>query len=107
MDELKEWANRRREMFISPDGSQIDEVKKILKDFPSLAKPEKFDPNADPWLIALANVKKRDITLSPTRYIIVTEESKTKQNRIPSIAGKYGIVCINLIELFKKKKWKF
>lgn len=43
----------------------------------------------------------------PTEYIIVTEESKTKQNKIPSVAKHYGIECISIVELFRREGWKF
>lgn len=61
-DDLKKWADGRKKIFIDPL-TQVEEVKKILKNFPSLAEPEKMGPNADPWLIALAIKKKGDKTL--------------------------------------------
>jgi len=74
-----------------------------------LAKPQKIGPNADPWIIALAKREneKMQQTLFPNIYVVVTEESKTKHQRIPSVCRSYGINCINILELFEKEGWKF
>lgn len=108
-DELKRWTKGKKRMFISPDKSQSDKVKEILRNFPFLAKPQKPGPNADPWLISLAIVKNNEeqTKLFTNKYIVVTEESKTKQNRIPAVAQHYDIECINLMELFRKEGWTF
>lgn len=109
-DELKKWIKDKRKMFIKPDKVQSEKIKEILKNFPFLAKSENPDsPVADPWIISLAIVKNntKQARLFPEKYIIVTEESKTKLNRIPAVARHYHIECINLIELFRKEGWKF
>jgi hypothetical protein len=112
-NELKKWIRNKKKMFIKPDEEQIKMVKDILKKFPFLAKLEKLGgPNADPWIIALAIIlkNKKDQTLFPEEYdeyIILTEESKNKPNRIPAVAEQYGIESINLRELFQKEGWKF
>ncbi len=106
-DELKNWIKDKKDMFVKPDSEQIKMVKEILEKFPFLAKPEKpGGPNADPWIIALA-IKLKKQSLFNKEYIIVTEESKTKSNRIPAVARHYGIECINLRELFEREGWKF
>lgn len=40
-DDLKKWVDSRKKMFVDPSLSQIDRVKEILNEFPSLAEPEK------------------------------------------------------------------
>ena len=110
-DELIEWLKNKEKIFIKSDKEQCDIVKEILKNFPYLAKPEKPDaPNADPWIIALAlELKKeeQEKLLPENEYIIITEESKTKPNKIPGVCNHYDIKCINLLELFKEERWKF
>lgn len=108
-DELKRWTKGKRKMFIKPNEPQFVIVSEILKKYPFLAKPEKTGPNADPWLIALAIEKNGEERkrLFPNKYIVVTEESKTRNDRIPAVCKNYGIECINLIELFRKEGWKF
>jgi len=86
-DELKVWAKQNKNIFIKPDGKQTEIVRKILKNHPYLAKSQKIGPNADPWIIALAirENEKTQQTLFPNVYIVVTEESKTKPQKIPNV----------------------
>ena len=111
-DELKEWVKdkNRRRMFINPDGKQVKMVQEILKKYSFLAKankPEEF--NADPWLIVLAIIKNEEGSrrLFGNNYIIVTEESPRKTNRIPWVCKKIGIECTNLIGLIQREGWIF
>lgn len=106
-DELKRWAKSKREIFIKQNKSQFAKISELLNKFPFLAKPEKPGPNADPWVIALAVEKNREEQkdLFPKKHIVVTEESKTKINKIPAVCKNYDIECINLIELFRREGW--
>jgi protein associated with RNAse G/E len=111
-DELKSWVKnkKRNKMFIKPDKFQVEKAKEILSKYSFLAKPDKVDDvNADPWLISLV-VKKLDEEkdiLFKNKYIIVTEESQIRINRIPSVCKQMNIECINLIKMFEKEGWKF
>ncbi len=110
-DELNVWVKKFRSIFIKPDKEQTEIVKDILSKHPYLAKPQKPGPNADPWIIALAIQKNRKeknkLPKFRNTYVVVTEESKTKPQKIPSVCKYYGIECINILELFKKEDWKF
>ncbi len=117
--ELKKWIENKKEMFIKADKDQTEKQKEIIEKFPFLAKEGKTsNKNADPWIIALALTKRHEQTkknrLSPSLfsskkylYTILTEESKTKQQRIPYVSKQYNLDCINLKELFQREKWKF
>jgi len=110
-DELKKWIIRKKKFFIKPGKSQFESIKEILENYQFLAKSEKTEgPNADPWLISLAvtkNEEERGKLLLYNTYIVVTEESKTKLNKIPVVCKKYNIECINLLELFRIEGWIF
>jgi len=108
-DELVSWVKNKNFMFKTPDELQIRKVKDILEKFPFLAKPDRLDPNADPWVIALALAERENKRMFNQEYvcIIITEESKRRHNGIPAVANHYGIECINLIELFRREGWKF
>jgi len=111
-DELKSWVKnkRRNKMFIKPDKFQFEKAKEILSKYTFLAKSDKVDDvNADPWLISLV-VKKLDEEkeiLFKNQYIIVTEESQIRSNRIPTVCKQINIECINLIKMFEQEGWKF
>ena len=111
-DVLKEWAKKQKKLFKELDKLQIQIVKDILKQYPSLAKPSKDGPNADPFIIALALSLVRDPqqTLSPSvkKRIIVTEEQlRGTAIKIPFVCKNYGIDCINIVEMFRSEGWKF
>ena len=119
-DELSKWVKNKKinRMFIEPDSLQMEKAKEILKKNPFLAEVEKPDNlNADPFLIALALVKKElskkelvlmklfkdNVTID---YIIITEES-IKPNKIPSICKDLKINCIKLLKMIDLEGWFF
>lgn len=106
-DDLKKWVNIKKKMFVKPDEIQIQKLIEIIKENPNFVDPAKTEDEADPFLIALARKEKECGKLPFDDYIIITQESKTKQNRIPTIANKYGINSMNLLELFKAENWSF
>jgi len=110
-DELKKWVKGKKRLFVKPDARQIKKVKEILGKHPYLAKSEEVSAsNADPWLIALAIVKneeEKENLFSNSKYVIVTEESKTNPQKIPAVCRNYNIECINLLEFFRRVGWRF
>jgi hypothetical protein len=130
-DELSKWVKNKKinRMFIKPDSLQMEKAKEIINKY-DLAQVEKPDNlNADPYLIALALVKKErskkelvemklfDKDNVNIDYIIITEES-TKPKKIPSIGSKeskkipsickdLGINCIKLLKMIDLESWSF
>ena len=120
-DELSKWVKNKKinKMFIEPDSLQMEKANEIINKYDSLAKVEKPDNlNADPFLIALALVKKElskkelvamklfDKDNVNIDYIIITEES-IKPNKIPSICKDLGINCIKLLKMIDLEGWSF
>ncbi len=111
-DTLKDWAKKQKKMFKELDAIQIEIVRKILAKYPSLAKPDKDGPQADPFVIALAMALDKDPqqTLFPVirKRIIVTEEQlRGNMEKIPYVCQDYKIDCINVLEMFRTEGWKF
>ncbi|MBU0980543.1 MAG: DUF4411 family protein [Nanoarchaeota archaeon] len=52
-DTLAKWAKKQKKMFISPTQRQIQIVKELLQEYPSLVDVS-AKHSADPWVIALA-----------------------------------------------------
>ena len=47
-------------------------------------------------------------TLLNIKRLIVTEESlRGNKIKIPFVCNKFGIDCINRIEMFRQESWKF
>lgn len=66
----------------------------------------KETPEADPFVVGLAKAgtDAGASSLIPDRYIVVSEE---RRRAIPQACSKYGIECINLLEVFRREGWKF
>lgn len=95
-DDLKEWIKEYKESFKPLTKDIQDEVTKILKECPqiiNLKKNKKSSSNADPFLIATAICE---------NGIVVTNENKNGEFKIPKICQKYNIECINLDDFLKK-----
>jgi hypothetical protein len=101
-DRLKKWAkSHKRRFFISPDKETWKLAQGIIKRFPELLDKKKLqtgEPDADPFLIALA--KSEGAT-------IITQERKDLPNRIPMVASHYKVKSIDLYEFFEERKLKF
>ncbi len=101
-DRLKKWAISHKKRFFIPTNQEIFKLAKgVAKDFPDLLDKKKLqtgEPDADPFLIALA--KSEGAT-------IITQERKDLPNRIPMVALHYSVKSIDLYEFFEKRKLKF
>ena len=101
-DIVKKWAKSHKKSFFIPTGKETWELaQNIIKKFPDLLDKKKLqtgEPDADPFLIALA--KSEGAT-------IITQERKDLPNRIPMVALHYGVKSIDLYEFFEERKLKF
>jgi hypothetical protein len=108
-DMLADWAKKNRNMFKPITKKQIEIVKKILKDYPSIVKKDK-KYSADPWIIALAIelAKSKQTTLFKVKRIVVTEEKlRGEKVRIPFICKQLDVDSMDMIGMFREEAWKF
>jgi Domain of unknown function (DUF4411) len=99
-DKLLKWSNKNKKIFLGIDSCQIKELNNIRQKFnPQYWNNEinRPGPWADPYLIATAICE---------QAVIVTQENKTKTNRIPPIAAQFKISTLNMLELFHELKVK-
>ena len=99
-DELHEWA-KKQNCFKDLDADQIRHVKRILKEFPSLIDEKKTVPDADPFVIALAQAK---------GWKVVSSENPagaSSRKRIPDVCMNYEVTCLSLLEFFRDRHWNF
>lgn len=99
-DKLLVWSNKYKKIFSGMDNCQISKISLIKSKFNqhywnnNMNRPA---PWADPYLIAMAMCEEGTL---------ITQEHKTKANRIPPIAKEFGIDSLNLLEFFQKLKIK-
>jgi len=101
-DVVKKWAKSHKKSFFIATNKEIWQLAQdIIRKFPDLLDKKKLqtgEPDADPFLIALA--KSEGAT-------IITKERKDLSNRIPNVALHYGVKSIDLYEFFEERKLKF
>lgn len=109
-DDLGKWIEKKESSFKPVTQFQLDNVADVLAKFPKLIDPNNERNQADPWLISMMREFKEqeDTGLFPdeTDYYLVTEESTSKDNKIPAACRKYGINHLTLFEFFGKMGWK-
>ncbi len=98
----KTWCEARKDAIVVPtDGDIVSAVRGILKDYPLLVKAMKGRNRADPFVIAVASVK---------RAVVVTGEGSdgtASRPKIPSVCGAMGIECYRFLDLIKREDWSF
>ena len=104
------WARKHKEMFIKITTEQLVALKEVTNSYPSWVNVDSLKNQADPYVVALAIVKKRQKQRN-IRYgnvIVITQESQDPGRlKIPKVCKDYGIESTNLDGLFLKEDWKF
>lgn len=112
-DELIPWAREHSVMFRDPDEPQLAAVRNILERFPDFIDPDKENPEADPFVVALAAVgnASQSVSMLPQTWVVVAEESRRRtpdqRPRIPDVCDTYGISCIRIFDVMRTEGWAF
>lgn len=102
-DFLKKWLKKWRKLLIVPSNEEIintaapiinEEYETGFFDAKKLAEGVE---EADPYLIAFCKIN---------HFVLITDESKTKHNRIPAVAEKNGVDCIDIYKFLEKRELK-
>ena len=75
-DDLHEWAKARPDLFQQPDRDVMEVFTEIVNNHPDFMKISSTKSGADPFVVALAEVKE---------LTVVTYETMAKQNAAPKI----------------------
>lgn len=98
-DELHSWLKERSAMFVELDDSIQIAVGTILGRFPRLVGQKRLRTSADPFVIAMAQVRALQI---------VTEEKPTgnlNRPNIPDVCGQMGMTTVNILGVIKLENW--
>ena len=99
-DFLKIWVKKWKRLFVvETDVAIINASRPIINEeyqsgFFNASKQAEGREEADPFLIGYCIVHK---------YVLITNESKTKSNKIPAIAAKYKVKCIDINDFMIKR----
>ena len=100
-DDLHEWARLQDGLFCPLEDEVQIATAKILSDFPKLVNNERNRSIADPFVIAVAAVRKLSVVTGEKR------RGNLDRPIIPDVCEAYGITCLTLLELMKTEGWKF
>ena len=98
--EIKEWIFSQQCTVLEIDDDIQNNVRKIVTENPKMIEftGKSGTSSGDAFLIA---------TAMKYGLIIITEENKDKQMKIPQISKKYGITSVNITSLCEMEQWKF
>lgn len=96
-DALYDWARARDGLFVEVDETQARKVKEIVNAHPGLVKPNSTKSQADPFVIALAEVGGAGIK-------VVAYEGWAKSNaapKIPNVCAARKIQVVTLVDVLR------
>lgn len=97
---LKNWIKmHKKNLIIETDIETFNQAKPIINQeystgFFDAKKQALGKEEADPYLIAFCKIH---------NYTLVTNENETKPNKIPAVAKKNGVTCINIYDFLKQR----
>lgn len=98
-NEVGHWLYDHQCVILQIDDSVQKNVRKIVTEHPNLIHfGASGSSSGDAFLIA---------TAMKNKLIVITEENKEKQSKIPFICNSYGIQTKNITELCKEEGWVF
>lgn len=97
---LKDWVKKwRRRLVVETDANSLNAARPIINEeyntgFLKPNKQAEGKEEADPYLIGFCKVH---------NCVLITDENKLKPNRIPAVAHKNGVKCIDLYEFLQER----
>lgn len=99
-DATHAWAKQHQSLFVEIDRFQEAKVREVLAQFPRLVGSGRGRNQADPWVIALAQMH---------GAIVVTGErgGTVTSPKIPFICEQRGVEYIPFLEILRREHWSF
>ena len=100
-DDLFQWVCDADQLFEDADEEQLRRCKVIVNAYPDLVKPNSPKSQADPFVIALAEIR---------RVPVVTYETLAKQGaapKIPNVCDARGARGVSFVDMLRAEGFKF
>ncbi|MBK9248464.1 MAG: DUF4411 family protein [Ignavibacteria bacterium] len=100
---IKKWIKKwKKQLIVETDANCINEAIPIINDqyttgFFDSKKLAAGKDEADPYLISYCKIN---------NCTLITCESKVKPNKMPAVAKKYGVKCIDINEFLMERELK-
>ena len=100
-DLITQWLIPKKKYFTPDNMEQLRIVSDIIAKFPRLIRADREKDQADPWVIALAELRiQQGSLLEKPEYTVVTQENPNKSMCMPAVCRHRGINSMNLKEFF-------
>lgn len=96
--DLKAWFIGLSGEILPIDDEVQENVKKVVTSNPQLIDFKESKSSGDAFLIA---------TAMKYGLIVITEENKTKQKKIPFVCQNLNVPCVDIIGLCEREGWSF
>jgi hypothetical protein len=110
-DDLLRWARQQSNFVVPWTQELLDSAQSIVVAFPGLVDPEKSVADADPFVIAAAELSRDtggpDLFGRELDWCVLTSERSPRGVRIPTVCTAYGVRCVDIRELFQMERWEF
>ena len=96
------WCKQRgAELMVATDARVAEVVSALLGAYPKITKELKGRNRADPFVIAVAQIK--------GATVVTGEGQNGSENRpkIPWVCARLGIACISFTQLIQEEGWRF
>ena len=111
-DDLSKWINNQKRIIIYKTDNNMRLLEKYDYVMKSIGKIEEYNSDAikkwdnkdiaDPWLISVALLEKSTIVTHESR-VFGAHRQKSKKVKIPDVAKRLEVKCINLFEFMRKE----
>ena len=100
-DKLYEWVCNADGLFEEADEEQLKRCKVIVNAYPDLVKPNSPKSQADPFVIAMAEIH---------RVPVVTYETLARKNaapKIPNVCDARGVKMVSFVDVLRAEGFQF
>lgn len=99
-DELYKWVNQRPLLFVPLDVELQLKQAMIVNTFPKLTTQQTNRSLADPWVIALAQLRGCPV-------VSMERPGSDSRPRIPDVCRRLDIVHMEIVDLIRTMGWRF
>ena len=109
-DEVFRWVKQRKRLFRELNEEQLAVASDIMKQFPGLIDSLKATPEADPFVIALAIVETKNMSLLGGQCTVVSEEKPSNNEakpKIPNVCSACSVTHLRILDVCNNEGWIF
>lgn len=106
-DPLYVWAHAQAGFVLAVSQRVSDRATELIGQYPILIDPQARRAQADPYVIALAEIENWTVVTQETFAATKTTGKRKKRTYIPDVCSAINVRCIDFLEMIEKEGWKF